>query len=462
MYLPRRTLTSHATLVATIALITMQGSIAQTPGFASLYSFQGGADGGPANGVTLGPNGALYGTTNTGGPNTCLGSGFFYYLCGTLFQLTPARGGEWTKTVIHNFHGGDGAAPGAGLVFGSNGVLYGTTLNGGVYDAPGDNFGGTIFQLTPPTAAGEPWTEMVLYSFSHTITPPNTPTGPLLVMSSGEIYATAFNDRITHGSTIDLGTILKLTPPAAQGGSWTENNLFDFYPVSSAGVGPETGIISAGQALYGTATFSTATADPAIFGGCGTVFESTPPATPGTGWTAAAIYTFGPPPDGCQPVAPLTKGPGGFYGTTSSGGTSGVGTVFQLTPPSEPGGPWAENVIYNLTGNNGNGDGLMPVGPIVVGKHGVLYGTTSFGGGPTSSAPCWNIPLQMHTNCGTVFALSPPTTPGGAWTETILHTFTGGDGEFPGPLVISPGGVLFGTTSSGGMANAGTVFAVKP
>jgi uncharacterized repeat protein (TIGR03803 family) len=61
--------------------------------------------------------------------------------------------------------------------------------------------------------------------------------------------------------------------------------------------------------------------------------------------------------------------------------------------------------------------------------------------------------------------LTPPTAPGGAWTETILHDFTGqnGDGGLPvASLALSSTGVLYGTTSAGGAAGKGTVFAVKP
>jgi uncharacterized repeat protein (TIGR03803 family) len=59
----------------------------------------------------------------------------------------------------------------------------------------------------------------------------------------------------------------------------------------------------------------------------------------------------------------------------------------------------------------------------------------------------------------------PPATPGGPWTETILHTFTGldGDGALPtAALAMSSSGVLYGTTSSGGANGKGTVFAIRP
>ena len=197
----RRVLTTQAmVLVAlTLALPTVRGGAARASAFATLYNFQGGSDGSSPNGVVLGRNGALYGTTNLGGPNTCEGSASTQYLCGTVFELAPAKGAAWTKTVLHNFKGPDGAAPGASLVFGDNGALYGTTLEGGSNDAFGAGFGGTVFELAPPAIAGGVWTEAVLYSLNHSTTPPNTATGGLLMGPGGALYATAFDQGTTPG-----------------------------------------------------------------------------------------------------------------------------------------------------------------------------------------------------------------------------------------------------------------------
>jgi len=122
---------------------------------------------------------------------------------------------------------------------------------------------------------------------------------------------------------------------------------------------------------------------------------------------------------------------GVFYGTTFAGGSgtpcsfpviNGCGTVFQLTPPSTPGGAWTEAVLYSFAGENG--DGAFPSGGIVVGKGGVLYGTTEYGG---SSGSC--VFYDSVPGCGTVFQLTPPLTAGGAWTETVLHNFSGENGD---------------------------------
>ena len=121
-----------------------------------LHSFAGGSDGAsPYAGVTIGIAGELYGTTRGNLSGT---AGY-----GTVFSLTPPTYGDsWTHRVLHNFAGGsDGANPYAGVVFGWNGVLYGTTYSGGS-SCPSC---GTVFSLTPPLSTGGTWTEKILYNF---------------------------------------------------------------------------------------------------------------------------------------------------------------------------------------------------------------------------------------------------------------------------------------------------------
>src|ERR1035441_7480755 len=109
----------------------------------------------PQAGLIFDAAGNLYGTTEGGGTGSNCGA----FGCGTVFELTPAAGGGWTETVLHNFNnnGTDGDGPYAGLIFDAAGNLYGTTTTGGAY------VGGTVFELTPNGSGG--WTEKVLYSF---------------------------------------------------------------------------------------------------------------------------------------------------------------------------------------------------------------------------------------------------------------------------------------------------------
>jgi len=81
----------------------------------------------------------------------------------------------------------------------------------------------------------------------------------------------------------------------------------------------------------------------------------------------------------------------------------------------------ALTMLYSFQGPPG--DGHDPQGNLAVSSGGVLYGVTSFGGKGTACLE----------NCGIVFSLTPPASPGAAWTETVLHNFTGGssDGFYP-------------------------------
>jgi uncharacterized repeat protein (TIGR03803 family) len=115
-----------------------------------LYSFGGSGDGAnPHAPLAISSSGVLYGTTYNGGASGD----------GTVFSLTPS-GGSWTEAVLYSFSGSDRENPHGGVVIGSGGVLYGTTLAGG---ASGD---GTVFSLTPPVAPSTTWTETVLHSFA--------------------------------------------------------------------------------------------------------------------------------------------------------------------------------------------------------------------------------------------------------------------------------------------------------
>lgn len=134
---------------------------------------------------------------------------------------------------------------------------------------------------------------------------------------------------------------------------------------------------------------------------------------------------------------------GVLYGVTRNGSTS-AGAVYSLTPPAIAGGAWTETVLWNFDFS----DGAIPNG-VTLGSSGVLYGTAGAGG---------------SQNLGTAFSLSPPASPGGAWTRTVLWTFGNtGDGSVPiGSLAIGEDGVLYGTTQQGAANGRGAVFELDP
>jgi uncharacterized repeat protein (TIGR03803 family) len=244
------------------------------------------------------------------------------------------------------------------------------------------------------------------------------PRAGVAIGSGGSLYGTTAADGASNH-----GVVFSLTP--SPGGTWSEAILHSFTGASD-GSDPQTGVvIGKGGAVYGTAG--------------GTVFSLTPPASHGAAWTETVLY-------GIPGAGSLVIGSNGLlYGTAAVGGTSNLGTVFSLTPPASPGGAWAETVLHNFTGGT---DGSSPLAGVAIGAEGVLYGTTDAGG---------------TKGYGTVFSLTPPASPGGAWTETVLYNFTGGSGAHPkGGVAIGSGGGLYGTTYSGGASNLGTVFSLLP
>ncbi len=138
---------------------------------------------------------------------------------------------------------------------------------------------------------------------------------------------------------------------------------------------------------------------------------------------------------------------GALYGATTQGGANGFGAVYKLSPPAQAGGTWNENVLYSFKGTGA--DGKNPQGNLLlVGKK--IYGTTQQGGASGN---------------GIVYELDPPAQAGGAWTETVIYTFTGGaDGKDPvAGLILGKRGVLYGTATNGGDANGdGVVFGLIP
>ncbi|MGB8964941.1 MAG: choice-of-anchor tandem repeat GloVer-containing protein, partial [Candidatus Cybelea sp.] len=117
---------------------------------------------------------------------------------GTVFKLTPSGSG-YTESVLHSFTGGtDGDNPWAGLTFGRNGVLYGTTTAGGEKRR---HEGGTVFKLTP---SGSGYTESVLHSFGHAY-----PYGSLILDKEGALYGTA---SLSGRQNQPGGSVFKVTP----------------------------------------------------------------------------------------------------------------------------------------------------------------------------------------------------------------------------------------------------------
>ena len=127
-------------------------------------------------------------------------------------------------------------------------------------------------------------------------------------------------------------------------------------------------------------------------------------------WAAAPqiIYNFAGGNDGEYVDSDLVMdGAGNIYGTSVQGGQFGSGTVFQVTPT---GNGATHTVLYSFTGG---ADGGEPYKGVTVDSQGNLYGTAVTGGGGSCEG-----------GCGVAYKL---TNSGGVWTQTVIHTFTGGD-----------------------------------
>jgi uncharacterized repeat protein (TIGR03803 family) len=315
------------------------------------------------------------------------------------------------------------------MSFGTGNVLY--VVTGSTGEA------GAIYSVTPPSSQGGGWSGEMLYQFTgglHGSTHGARPTG-VLVGAGGPLYGTT-----TEGGTALIGTAFQLTPPAQAGGTWTESLIWQFLG-GADGEHPEAALTPGPNGTFYGTTLS---------GGAnnlGTVFQLIPPSEQGGAWTEAILYSFKGAKDGQSPGASvIVSANGSLYGTTESGGGSGAGTVYRLTPPSEGGGAWSESVVYAFKGKPN--DGAIPNGAVCMGKSGALYGVTEEGGA---------------SNKGIAFELTPPGQAGEAWTETVLHSFSGTDGAYPYfGLTLAPSGVLFGTTQSGGPNGNGTVFELTP
>jgi hypothetical protein len=191
----------------------------------------------------------------------------------------------------------------------------------------------------------------------------------------------------------------------------------------------------------------------------GLAYSLTPPPPGKTKWHSTVIHYFGGTGDGSGPIGELVIGRGGvLYGATLAGGTSNGGTIFELVPPAMGSTVWTESVLYNFVVN---ADASQPLGSLLRTGNGSLYGTTQYYSG---------FSCDPGKTCGDVFRLSPPGPGQTTWSFTVLYAFSGlADGGQPNPgLVKDSTGSLYGTGKIGAMSGChddngcGTVFKLTP
>lgn len=343
-----------------------------------------------------------------------------------VYAFTALGSGTATNT--------DGATPIGTLVQDANGNLYGTTQTGGA------NGNGTIFEVT---TSG---TFTRLYTFGATTgnTDGAQPYAGLTIDSSGNLYGVT-----AAGGANGNGVVFKVV---LSGGSPSYSVLHTFGP--SSGTSPNInadGAIPQGALLIGQDGNLYGTTTTGGSGGSGTVFVVT---TTGAGFTtlynfsaytaakvgaSLTVYTNN---DGAAPVAALIQdGAGNLWGTTEAGGSNGTGTVFKLTTAG------ALTTVHTFSaytatasGTYVNTDGSGPIGALVIGSDGSVYGTTYQGG--------------TH-GYGSIFLIN-----GNGFTT--VWSFTGNaDGAQPtAGLVEGSDGNLYGTVGIGGLNTEGTVYSI--
>jgi uncharacterized repeat protein (TIGR03803 family) len=287
-----------------------------------VYAFTS-TNGMPGYGALLSLGGKLYGTCDAGGS--------YYY--GTLFQLSTAGG----LTVLANFQADQGV-PNAGLLQ-FNGNLYGTTAAGGLNCQGGC---GTVFKLGP-------FGLKTIYQFKGYPHDGQTPFGSLTAVN-GTFYGTTRFGGSGYGCDISgdgCGTIFSVTT------SGKERIIYNFKGGPRDGAYPEGKLLNVRATLYGV-TPNGGNAN--CSGGCGTVFAITPVGK------ERVVYQFAGGSDGAYPSGGLVELNGVLYGVTSAGGAqcppSGrCGTVFSLTTSGK------KSIVYDFKGGR---DGQDPQGALVI------------------------------------------------------------------------------------------------
>lgn len=327
--------------------------------------------------LTQGPNGDFYGLAQRGGANDL----------GSAFRITPAG----VLTTLFDFTGTGGNAPGSQpsipFTYGSDGNFY-LALNN-----TSDTTFGDVVRMTPAGAL----TRLVQFTGAGS-TLGKYLSGKLTQGNDGNFYG------VTESGGPGAGTVFKMTP------SGTVTTLVQFNAIN--GYSPEAGLTLGNDGnFYGTTIAGGAT-------GYGNIFKIT------SGGALTNLVDFTGPAGlnkGTAPRGELVQGSdGNFYGTTFSGGSNNLGTIFKVTPSG------TLTTLAEFTGTTGAKKGSNPSGPMVQGSDGNFYGTTQAGG--TSDA-------------GTLFQI----TQGG--TFTTLMEFSAGASAAPASgLIRAADGNLWGTT----------------
>jgi uncharacterized repeat protein (TIGR03803 family) len=413
-------------------------------GFTVLKTLGGTAGSGPKARLLLGSDGFLYGTATSGGSAGR----------GVVFRLN-ADGSDFV--VVRDFADNmtDGSRPEAPVSEGPDGMLYGTTA---VF---GPGLRGTLFKMNKD---GSGYT--VLKAFGGTVSDGGWPRGAIAVTADGTLYGANVasggdsrgivfrlkSDGSDFAKVVDLGApegALPLSPvtEASDGALYGTTYIGGgegagtVYKVNKDGSGyavlhrfkvnsnphPFNRVIEASDGLlYGVASNQSGTTPDGI------LYRLN---KDGSGFTVLHLFGFST--EGASPQGVIEASDGALYGTTSSGGLSGNGTIFRVNKDGT-------GLTFLRSFSGGVTDGRYPYATVTEAADGFLYGTTTSGGA---------------ANVGTVFKIAKDGT-----GYAVLHHFAGAatDGATPyAGVFVASDGRLYGTTTVGGSANFGTLFGLN-